>query len=47
VQKLLVGGAVVVPIALGEYTFYVSNKVCGLREDPSNKEFWQYLHPCS
>ncbi len=45
-QKQLQQNAVVDPLIYQENDIIVNKSVCGLRSDPGDFPFWQYLHPC-
>lgn len=46
-QKQFLQNAVVDPLVYQENDIIVNKSVCGLRSDPGDFPFWQYLHPCS
>jgi peptide/nickel transport system substrate-binding protein len=45
-QKQFLQNAVVVPLVHQQNSIIVHESVCGLRSDPGDFPFWQYLHPC-
>jgi peptide/nickel transport system substrate-binding protein len=45
-QKQFLQNAVVVPLVHQMNSIVVHESVCGLRSDPGDFPFWQYLHPC-
>jgi peptide/nickel transport system substrate-binding protein len=45
-QKQILQNAVVVPLVHLMNSIVVHESVCGLRSDPGDFPFWQYLHPC-
>ena len=45
-QKQLLQQAVIDPLVYAQNEIIVNRSVCGLRRDPENFPFWQYLHPC-
>jgi peptide/nickel transport system substrate-binding protein len=45
-QKQLLQHAVIDPLIYMQNEIIVHRSVCGLRSDPDDFPFWQYLHPC-
>lgn len=46
-QKQFMQHAVLVPLVYQKNTIIENNSVCGLRSDPGDFPYWQWLHPCS
>lgn len=45
-QRQMLDNATVRPLVYQENELIVNKSVCGLRSDPGDFPFWQYLHPC-
>jgi ABC-type transport system substrate-binding protein len=45
-QKQFMQNAVVVPLVYQRNTIIVNKSVCGLRSDPGDFPYWQFLSPC-